>query len=272
MPEEIAVAQIDVLDVNKKYDSGRGVVTALEQISFSVQKNEFYSIIGPSGCGKSTLLGIIAGYLDATSGMVAIDDERVIGASPDRTVVFQDFALFPWMTVKRNIESALKARKISRNDWGQILEHYLDLVHLKGFGDRYPHELSGGMKQRVAIARALSIDPKIILMDEPFGALDTQTRYLMQEEILSIWEKKLKTIVLVTHSIDEAVFLSDEVMVMSSCPGRVGEIVHIPLKRPRQAEIRMTSHFQELVAYLWKLLREEVKRGYEEQTQGVRYD
>ena len=268
MSEKIAVAQINVLDLNKKYNSGRGAgLMALEQISFSVQKNEFYSIIGPSGCGKSTLLGIIAGYLDATSGMVTIDDERVIGASSDRTVVFQDFALFPWMTVKRNIQSALKARGISRDAWGQIVEHYLDLVHLKGFVDRYPHELSGGMKQRVAIARALAIDPKIILLDEPFGSLDTQTRYLMQEEILSIWENKLKTIILVTHSIDEAVFLSDKVMVMSSRPGRVREIVQIPLKRPRQAEIRMSSHFQKLAAYLWKLLREEVERGYEEQPQ-----
>lgn len=259
MRVEVTGSRIDVVDLMKSYGTANGSdVVALCDISFSVQGNEFYAIVGPSGCGKSTLLGIIAGYLEASKGTVKIDYDVVVGPHPDRTVVFQDFALFPWMTVKRNIQSALKARGIPGNRWEQLTQQYLDLVHLKEFIDRYPHELSGGMKQRVAIARALAIDPKIILMDEPFGALDTQTRYLMQEEILSIWQKKQKTIVFVTHSIEEAVFLADKVMIMTSRPGRVKEIVTVPFTCPRVPDLRMEPVFSELVGHLWQTLREEV--------------
>jgi NitT/TauT family transport system ATP-binding protein len=253
-------ARIDVVGVSKRYSSSnQAEVSALENISFSVEGNEFLAIIGPSGCGKSTLLGIIAGYLQATDGAVRVDHQKVVGPHPDRTVVFQDYALFPWMTVGRNIQSALEARAIPRSAWAELTREYLGLVHLEHAIDRYPFELSGGMKQRVAIARALAINPKIILMDEPFGSLDSQTRYLMQEEILGIWEKTQKTVVLVTHSIDEAVFLSDRVIVMTSVPGRVKETVPIPLDRPRQPELRLASRFQELVASLWQSLRQEVQ-------------
>lgn len=254
--------RIEVIEVSKAYSSSnrhRAEVLALDNVSFSVAGNEFYSVIGPSGCGKSTLLGILAGYLDVTAGAVYVDNKRVSGTHPDRTVVFQDYALFPWMTVRQNVEAALKARGAPRNSWGELVSEYLGMVHLEGFADRYPFELSGGMKQRVAVVRALAIDPKIILMDEPFGSLDLQTRELMQEEILAVWGKAQKTIVLVTHSIDEAVFLSDKVLVMTSLPGRVKNIITIPLERPREPTLRTSPRFRELVASLWQSLREEVR-------------
>jgi NitT/TauT family transport system ATP-binding protein len=188
-----------------------------------------------------------------------VDDERVSGPHPDRTVVFQDYALFPWMTVRHNIASALRARGVPRTAWDEIARQYLELVHLGEFMDRYPYQLSGGMKQRVAIARALAINPKIILMDEPFGSLDSQTRYRMQEEILALWQKSQKTIVLVTHAIDEAVFVSDRVLVMTARPGRIKEIVPVPLERPRESAIRVSPAFQEIVAYIWHSLRQEVQ-------------
>ncbi len=248
------------MGVEKSFSAdGEPELAALLSLTFDVEGGEFYSVIGPSGCGKSTLLGILAGYLQATAGAVYVDEDQVRGPHPDRTVVFQDYALFPWMTVRRNIESALRARGVPRGAWDDIARQYLELVHLGEFMDRYPHQLSGGMKQRVAIARALAINPKIILMDEPFGSLDSQTRYLMQEEILSLWHESQKTIVLVTHAIDEAVFLSDKVLVMTSRPGRIKEIVPIPLERPRESGLRVSADFQAVVARIWHSLREEVR-------------
>lgn len=254
--EAVRGARIDVRGLGKTFVTGVELV-ALRDISFSVEGNKFFSIIGASGCGKSTLLGIIAGYLRPTTGSVSVDNEQVTDAHSDRTVVFQEFALFPWMTASQNIGCALKSRGVSRGEWRDRTATLLELVNLGDFGDSYPYELSGGMKQRLAIARALAVEPKIILMDEPFASLDSQTRDLMQEEILRLWESTKKTILLVTHNIEEAVFLSDEVLVLTSRPGRVKELVPVPLSRPRDPEIRRSKEFQELVGHLWASLRSE---------------
>lgn len=251
---------IEIKRIGKTFGVGSArQVTALRDISFDVQGSEFVSILGASGCGKSTLLGIIAGYIQPTEGSVFVDDQLVNTTHPDRTVVFQEFALFPWMTARQNVACALKARSVPRRDWDARTAELLNLVNLLDFANQYPYQLSGGMKQRLAIARALAAEPKIILMDEPFAALDSQTRDVMQEEILRIWDgERKRTIMLVTHSIEEAVFLSDRILLLSSRPGTVKDIVSVKLSRPRDPAVRRTREFQELVGYLWSGLRPEV--------------
>jgi NitT/TauT family transport system ATP-binding protein len=231
--------------------------TALANVSLNVQPGEFVALLGPSGCGKSTLLDMLTGLSFPTSGSIRIDGKQVDGPSLDRGIILQGYTLLPWRTVRKNVEFGLEVKKIAKKDYRDISDSYLRLVGLSEFANRYPHELSGGMKQRVAIARALAFNPEILLMDEPFGALDAQTSELLQDELLRIWEAKRKTIVFVTHSIDEAVFLADRVVVMSASPGRILEVVKIDLPRPRQdSDVRLTPEFGRIRHRVWELLHQ----------------
>jgi NitT/TauT family transport system ATP-binding protein len=239
---------------------------ALESVDLTLAKDgEFISLLGPSGCGKTTLLKIIAGLLEPTEGAVRIDDTVVTGPGPDRAVVFQDFVLLPWDTVLANSAFALEMRGVPRAKRDAIAREKLGLVGLTAFEGSYPHELSGGMKQRVGLARALAADPRILLMDEPFGSLDALTRQVLQEELLRIWQVDRKTVIFVTHSIDEAVFLSDRVLVMGTRPGRVLRDAPIDLPRPRAESVRSEPRFRELTDELWLELRDQIQLAKEEE-------
>lgn len=227
---------------------------AIRQLDLTVKQGEFLAIVGPSGCGKSTFLDMIAGLAKPSSGEIFMDGKLIKGPALDRGIVMQGYALFPWRTVRKNVEFGLEIKKVPKQDRGQISQKYIEMVGLKNFADRYPHELSGGMKQRVAIARALAYDPEVLLMDEPFAAVDAQTRETLQEELLRIWEQTKKTIVFVTHGIDEAVFLADRVAVMSSHPGTIKDIVTINLPRPRDG-IRSSADFGWIRHKIWELLQ-----------------
>jgi NitT/TauT family transport system ATP-binding protein len=227
---------------------------AVSDVSLTVNEGEFLSIVGPSGCGKSTLLDLLAGLEPTSSGSIFIDGRRVEGPNQEVGIVLQGYALFPWRTVRKNIEFGLEIKEVDKKERHEISQRYIALVGLTGFEDSYPHELSGGMRQRVAIARALAYDPAVLLMDEPFAAVDAQTREVLQEELLRIWEQTGKTIVFITHSIDEAIFLSERIVVMSGSPGTIKEIVDVSLPRPRHAD-RASQSFSRLRHRLWELLR-----------------
>ena len=224
-------------------------------MSLSVEDGEFVCIVGPSGCGKTTLLNIVAGLEKPTKGEVLIDGKPVTGPGPDRVVVFQEYALFPWRTVLGNVEFGLEIAGVPKKERREIALRYIRLVGLSGFENRYPHELSGGMKQRVALARALVMNPKVLLMDEPFGALDAQTRNIMQAELLRIWQATGKTILFVTHSIMEAVYFADRVVVLTARPGRVKRIFKVNLERPRK---KGSPEFMEVRNAILEELKEEV--------------
>lgn len=236
--------------------------TAVKDVNFKVKEGEFITLVGPSGCGKSTLLDLLGGLTTPTSGSIFIDNKRITGPGLDRGIVFQQYALFPWRTARGNIEFGLEAKGVPRREWKEQAEQFLSLVGLSQFGDRYPHELSGGMKQRVAIARSLAFNPDVLLMDEPFAALDAQTRETLQSELLRIWEKTKKTIIFITHGIDEAVYLGQRVIVLSPGPGMVKEIVDIPLKaRWEDADIRSQPSFGKARRQVWSLLHEAEFQG-----------
>jgi NitT/TauT family transport system ATP-binding protein len=237
------------------FDNGSGGVLALSDIDFEVRDNEFITVIGPSGCGKTTLLRIIAGLIPYDQGEVTIDGRPVTGPGPERAVVFQNFALMPWADIMTNVSFGLEIRGTPKEQCRATAKELIKLVGLEGFERRLPKELSGGMQQRVGLARALAVNPQILLMDEPFGALDEQTRRLLQEELLSLWERERKTVVFITHSMDEAVMLGDRVMLMTPRPGRVKEMIDIPLNRPRSREVERSSTFLEVKEYLWENLR-----------------
>ncbi len=230
----------------------------LQDFNLSVREGEFLSVLGPSGCGKSSLLNILAGLVPQTTGDVRIDGQILSGVSRKLGVVFQGYALFPWRTVIENVEIGLEIRDVKRAQRREQAAHFLSLVGLQAYGNHYPHQLSGGMRQRAAIARALAYGPEVLLMDEPFGALDAQTRETLQSELLTIWEKSAKTVVFITHSIDEAIFLSDRVAIMTRGPGRVKVIIDIPLPRPRDDTVRNSAQFLELRQRAWALLKTEV--------------
>ena len=231
-------------------------LVALYNISLTIRKNEFVSLLGPSGCGKTTLIRIIAGLLTADRGDVLVNSQTVNSPGRDRCMVFQQFGLLPWRTVLSNVEFGLEIDGVPREERRALAEKYLELVGLKGFENYYPHQISGGMQQRVGIARALSKQPEILLMDEPFGAVDAQTREQLQEELLKIWAQTETTVVFVTHSIDEAVYLSDRVVVMQARPGRIKEEVKIELPRPRwEGDIKADPRFAQLRARLRDSLR-----------------
>ncbi|MCD4808812.1 MAG: ABC transporter ATP-binding protein [Methanosarcinales archaeon] len=226
---------LSIKNLNKTYHTEEGdEVVALSDINLDVADKEFVCFIGPSGCGKTTLLRITAGLEKPDSGTLTVNNEPIKGPGPDRGMVFQEYSLFPWRTVLKNITFSLEMKKIPKSEREKISRDFLELVGLSKFADSYPHELSGGMKQRVAIARALVNDPDVLLMDEPFGAVDAQTRNRLQHELLNIWEKKKKTVLFITHSVDEAVFLADKVVVFTARPGRIKEVFSIDLPRPRE--------------------------------------
>ncbi len=226
---------LSIKNLNKTYHTEEGdEVVALSDINLDVADKEFVCFIGPSGCGKTTLLRITAGLEKPDSGTLTVNNEPITGPGPDRGMVFQEYSLFPWRTVLKNITFSLELKKIPKSEREKIARDFLEVVGLSKFADSYPHELSGGMKQRVAIARALVNDPDVLLMDEPFGAVDAQTRNRLQHELLNIWEKKKKTVLFITHSVDEAVFLADKVVVFTARPGRVKEVIIIDLPRPRE--------------------------------------
>ena len=255
-------ALLRVDGVNKTFDrKGKASVEALRDITLSINEGEFVSIVGASGSGKSTLLRIIDGLLPPSSGSVSVDGVRVVRPGPDRAMVFQQDSLLPWKTVAENVAYGLTLAKKPRAVAANVAERFVAMTGLAGFEGHYPHQLSGGMRQRVMVARALAVDPRILLLDEPFAALDAQTREIMQTELLSIWRESRKTILLITHQIDEAVFLSDRVIVFSARPGSVLEEVQIELPRPRDLELKRTPEFVSLVDRIWKLIENEVRTG-----------
>lgn len=238
---------------------------AVKDVSFDVEPGEFVVLLGPSGCGKSTLLYLMAGLRMPSEGTVTYRGDSITGPSPERGLLFQDYALFPWMTVRRNITIGPEARGVGKAEREAAAEHYIDLVGLSGFADRYPRELSGGMRQRCALARLMANKASVLLMDEPLAAIDAQMRVVLQDEVASLlWNETnedgtRKSVVWVTHSIEEAVYLADRVVVMGTRPGHLKEIVPIDLPRPREESIRDTPRFQELTRYLWQSIRGEVR-------------
>jgi len=256
-------AQIIVEDVCHRYRPSVGrEVLALENVSLEVREREFLALLGPSGCGKSTLLYLIGGFLPIETGKVLVDDKPVAGPGPDRGIVFQNFALFPWKTVRKNVLYGLERQPLRREEREKRAQAFIDLVGLTGFEESYPSQLSGGMKQRAAIARTLAFDPRMLLMDEPFGALDAQTRSLMQSELLAIWEKTRKTVIFVTHDVHEAVFLAERVAVMSARPGRIKTIVDTRFDKA-DPEVHRTKMFVDKVDEVWNLVREEAIKALE---------
>ena len=255
---------LQVNRVSKEFIDRRSksTVRALDEINLEVQKGEVICILGPSGCGKSTLLNIIAGFLPPRGGEVRVDGRPVIEPGPDRGFVFQEFALFPWRTVLENIEFGPVLKGMEKADRHARARELIQRIHLTGFEDKYPFELSGGMKQRVGIARALANDPEVLLMDEPFGALDAQTRRVMQEELLKLLGETKKTVLFVTHAIDEAIVLADRVMVMTARPGQVKALLGVDLPRPRE---RTSPEFNELYRMMDDLIRVEVEKSLEVQ-------
>ncbi|RUZ79634.1 ABC transporter ATP-binding protein [Mesorhizobium sp. M7A.F.Ca.US.006.01.1.1] len=241
-------------------------VTVLDGVDLSIRKGEFITLVGPSGSGKSVLLDIIGGLTQATGGDVQLDGRRITRPDPKTGYVFQQYALFPWRTALANIEYALEVRGVAKAERTTTARHLLALFGLAGFEDRFPNQLSGGMQQRVAIARALASNPEVLLMDEPFAALDQQTRELLQGELLRIWGKINTTVIFVTHSIDEAIFLADRVVVMTARPGAVKEIIDIDLPRPRDGDIRASAEFNLYRARVWDVLRDEVNKAQKDWT------
>jgi NitT/TauT family transport system ATP-binding protein len=238
----------------REFESRHGKVTALNDINFEVRRREFICVIGQSGCGKSTLIRILAGLDHPTIGQILLDGKQVSGPGPDRGMVFQGYTLFPWLTVKRNVMFGLLAKGESKNKADADARLWLNMVGLAQFADAYPHQLSGGMKQRVAIARALASQPRILLMDEPFGALDAQTRSQMQNYLLQIWQAVDVTVLFITHDLDEAIYLADRIIVLGARPGHVKEIINVPLLRPRKREDLLDPYFLATKARLEDLI------------------
>ena len=245
-------SMISLEGVSKNYDTNRGSLVSLVTVDLHVDEGEFIALVGPSGCGKSTMLNIMAGLLEPTTGSVSVNGKPVTGPGPDRGVIFQQYALFPWLTAQKNVEFGLALQKTSKKRRAEVAMHYLEIVGLADFAKALPKELSGGMKQRCAIARAYAVNPSILLMDEPFGALDALTRVQMQDNLLHTWEQERRTAVFITHDVDEAVYLASRVIIMSPRPGRISEIVDIPLAYPRTEEIRLSQEFAQLRAHVWR--------------------
>jgi len=249
--------KLHIHNVSKTYRSDGQEVLAVDEIDLKIKNKEFATILGPSGCGKSTLLRIVAGLIKPTKGIVRLDGNVITRPGQDRGMVFQSYTLFPWLTVTENIRFGLEISGMAKAKQEQIAQEFVEKVGLKGFEKTYPRGLSGGMKQRVAIARALANNPAILLLDEPFGALDAQTRALMQELLTQIWEELHKTILFVTHDVEEAIFLSDRVFIMTARPGKIKAEIDISLERPRSYEIKATESFLNLKKQALALIREE---------------
>ena len=253
--ENLIKLKID--NVYKEYQGRNGKTIALNGVSLDIKENEFICVVGPSGCGKSTLLNIIAGLLEPTSGTVTLDGKVIEGTGVERGVVFQQYALFPWRTVLKNVMFPLEMKKVPKAEAEAIARKYIKSVGLEGFEKSYPKELSGGMKQRVAIARAYAANPEVLLLDEPFGALDAQTRVQLQSELLETWEKEKKTCFFITHDVDEAVILAQRVIIMSARPGRIKKIVDIDIPYPRTQATKTDPRFLELKSEIWNQVYQE---------------
>jgi len=255
------LAKLEAQDVRLDYLQPRtnSRLRALGGIDLKVMDGEFVSIVGPSGCGKTTFLSVVDGLIPASAGRILVDGRVVTKPGPDRAVVFQDASLLPWRTVLGNVRYGLECLKVGAREAKERATHFINLVGLSGFEDHYPYELSGGMQQRVNLARALVVDPKILLMDEPFASLDAQTREVMQEELLQIWLKAKKTVLFVTHQIDEAIYLSDRVIVFSGRPARVKQSIPVTLERPRRLAVKREARFHGIEDAIWSLIEEDVR-------------
>ncbi|HWU00556.1 MAG TPA: ABC transporter ATP-binding protein [Terriglobales bacterium] len=256
------MAKLEINNVNLRFNPKRGnPVTALDGISLNVEENEFAVIVGPSGCGKSSLLRLVAGLNRQTSGSITLDGKAVTRPGKDRGMVFQSYTLYPWLTVQQNVEFGPELAGVSAVERAAIAKRFIAQVGLDGFEKAYPKQLSGGMMQRVALARALANDPEILLMDEPFGALDSQTRSLMQELLLDIWQQSQKTVLFITHDIDEAILLGDRVYVMTARPGRIKEMIEIKIPRPRSVDLLTSPEFIALKRRIMGLIHDEAVRA-----------
>jgi NitT/TauT family transport system ATP-binding protein len=244
-------ARISVQGVTKTFDLSGKEFVALDNVSLDIANNEFVTVVGPSGCGKSTLMNVLAGLDEPTSGQAIVDGKVVSGPGPERGVIFQQYALFPWLTVRKNVEFGLKTAGLGAKERREKAEHFIEMVGLSQFADALPKMLSGGMKQRCAIARAYAVDPTILLMDEPFGALDALTRVKLQEQLLDTWSQEKRTVVFITHDVDEAVFLANRVVVMAARPGRIFDIIDVDLPYPRTEEMRLSPEFTALRNRVW---------------------
>jgi NitT/TauT family transport system ATP-binding protein len=253
----VSAIALQAAGIRKSFAKNGRALQILDVEGFSAREGEFITLIGPSGCGKSTLLHIMGGFIPAEAGRIEVYGQEVRGPGPDRGMMFQEFALFPWKTVAGNIAWGLEVQGLPKAKIEETVGRYLDMIGLRDFRNHYPAELSGGMKQRAALARVLAFDPKVLLMDEPFGALDAQTRETMQEELTRLWERTGKTIVFVTHDIEEAVYLGDRVVVMSARPGRIRQEIRIDLPRPRRLEVKKSMQCHEYRNQIWDLIRNE---------------
>jgi NitT/TauT family transport system ATP-binding protein len=244
-------AKIVLRDVRKTFALGNEEFVALEGISLDIADNEFVTAVGPSGCGKSTLMNILAGLEEPSAGEALVDGRPVDGPGPERGVIFQQYALFPWLTVRQNVEFGLRTAGVAKVERRERAEYFIKMVGLEQFADALPKMLSGGMKQRCAIARAYAVNPSILLMDEPFGALDALTRVKLQEQLLDTWNREKRTVMFITHDVDEAVFLSNRVIVMAARPGRIYDVIDVNLPYPRNEEVRLSPEFGELRNRVW---------------------
>ena len=251
------MTKLKIDNVVKEYVGNKGKTVALNGVSLDIKENEFICVVGPSGCGKSTLLNIIAGLLEPTSGAVYLDGKKIEGTGVERGVVFQGYALFPWRTVLKNVMFGLEMKRMPKDQAEKIAKKYSKAVGLEGFEHAYPKELSGGMRQRVAIARAYAADPEVLLLDEPFGALDAQTRVQLQSELLNTWEHEKKTCFFITHDVDEAIILAQRVIIMSARPGRIKKIVDIDIPYPRTQATKTDPRFLELKTEIWNEVYQE---------------
>jgi len=238
--------KLSIQNLSVNYPLDQGVLNVIQGLSLDIYEQEFISIVGVSGCGKSTLLNVIAGLLPFSSGKLLLDGKPIVAPGPDRTMVFQDDAVFPWYTVRQNIEYGLKLAKLGAEERKQRVDHYLERVALTNFQKSYPRELSGGMRKRVDVARAMAMEPEILLMDEPFGSLDVMTKERLQVDLLEIWTSARMTVVFITHDLEEAIYLSNRVAIMSSRPGRIRDLVEVPFEYPRPLDIKTESSFQDL--------------------------
>jgi NitT/TauT family transport system ATP-binding protein len=250
-----------IQNVSKTFDNRKVRVEAVKDFSLEIYEGELMCIVGSSGCGKSTLLNMLAGFIQPSAGKVMLHNEEIVKVEPRCGMIFQAYALFPWKTVKENIEFGLKMKGTPGTERRTVSDRYIKMVGLEGFEHSYPSQLSGGMRQRVALARVLANDPEILLMDEPFAALDAMTRQVMQEELVRIQEESRKTVVFVTHNIEEAVILSDRIAIMSARPGRLKQVLTNPLPKPRDAAVRQSAGLTQLKEQIWELVREEVLKG-----------
>jgi len=258
--------KIEVINVSKVFASKDREVIALKDLSFSIQDGEFLVMVGASGCGKTTFLNLIAGFIKPNAGQIFLQGREISGINPQCGMIFQHYALFPWKTVQENVEFGLKMKRLPKKNRRAKATEFIEMVGLKGFENSYPHTLSGGMKQRVSIARALANDPEVMLLDEPFAALDAMTRQVLQEQLVNIYEESKRTIIFITHSIDEALLLASRIIIMTARPGRIAQDIVNDLPYPRNASVQLSERYNELKKQIWDSVQAEVLKSMEVKT------